>query len=187
MIENFKTDCINAPFSKKFESKRIVIFEKFIPYDTVEGKIIHLRNTILKPGEYVWFIDRNNLNIERYTISVVSSIRVTDTSSTIWFYNKNGDDRGVQIRTEHYLNRLDTLTPCYIYGAQRGGERFMCSSEENVLITLKHYIPVLTKLIQTNLNFKNTSKDKIAGKKSQLKKLQKFHKQLVEYFKKSSY
>jgi hypothetical protein len=90
---------------------------------------------------------------------------------------------GVELSLEAYIKHLNTISKVYFSGGEISGEKLICSSERNVLITLKDYIPYYNKLIQSALNRRNTSHDKFVGKKERMKKLQKIHKKLTEFLK----
>lgn len=182
MIEEFKIKIINHPPSITFPLKRRVLVEKFIyKYFPLQKVFENYCNTILTPGEHIWVIDTNSLLIERYTISIVpQSLNSDDTVlGIIFLFDRKGDRRGITLCLENYLEDINKGLPCTLHGNEISGPKLICSSEENVLITLKQYIPELNKKIKENLH--NTSKDNQIGKKVRLKKLQKIHKRLVKF------
>lgn len=183
MIEELKIHN-NEPIKPViFPIHRKVIVEKFSELDTVEKKLIHLSKTILKPGEYFWTIDIGSLVIERHTISSVPPLtfRALESGAYVYIFDTTELENNTGLSLKRYFERIDTLEGVNFFGKERGGQKLLCSSERNVLLTLKKYIPKLTATIQKNLNVKNTGRNKAMGKKTQLKKFQKLHKKIVEY------
>lgn len=185
MIENLEIIDVNPPSDAVFPLERKVILEKFQDYNfSITKQYIHYSNTILKPGEHIWFIDAKTLSIEKYTISEVPRVMTSD--SRIYFFGKNTKNpRMFQISLHNYLTRIDKplLTRLGVGLVHNMGEKYMCSSEQNILKTLSHCIPIVAKKIQENLGKRNTKFDKVLGKKSRLKKIQKLHKKVVEFLK----
>jgi hypothetical protein len=183
LIEELKIKEINPPEGIPFSLRRKVLVEKYIKYFSITRDFEHYRNTVLNSGEYIWVIDSKSLAVERYTISVAPTIFRTD--GRIFLFNKSGDMHGVQVALENYLLKIDTTLTVFLSGKGIGGEKLICSSERNVLITLKNFIPSYNRLIEGALNRRNTSHDKFVGKKERMKKLQKLHKKLVEFLNKN--
>lgn len=183
MIEGFKINTTKYSKVDNFSFNRIVIFEKFFKLDSVHTKLIHYSKTILKPGEFVWVIDENSLVIERHVINVVPPLtaRSVVSGAYIFFNDKPSERHTSSLTLTYYVERINTLIPVHFSSKYIKGPKLICSSETNVLITLKNYIPELIKKIQEDLSFNNTSKNKTINKEARLKKLQKLHKKIVEY------
>lgn len=183
MIAQFKINNIDPPNSILFSLERKVLVEKyrtFIPQSI--GEFCYYKNTILVPGEFLYVIDYHSLVIERYVISITPRILVT--SSTLYLFGRKGETHGVKISLTDYLHCVNN-SGIYLYMSETGisGAKFICSSERNVLITLKNHIPIVCNFIQESLNKNNTSKYKVLGRNSRLKNLQKTHKNLVKFLK----
>ena len=188
MIEKFKIKIVDPPEKIKFPLKRKVLFEKFdkgVNF-SVTKLFEHYKNTILLPGEHIYIVDTNSLQIERYTISA-AAITLGDINDKftkyIYLYDNKGDLRGVGIPLHSYLTRINTAISTHLSARHIYGEKLICSSEENILIVLKNYLPILIKKIEDNIGKKNTSANRLIGKQARWKKLRKLHRELSEYLK----
>jgi len=179
MIEYLNIIKIEPPNLINFPQKRRVLVEKFIYKEYPLKKVLeNYRNSIVAPGEYIWVIDANSLVIERYIISLVPEI--LENGSKIFFFDKKGKFREIHTMMHVFLDTNNTLNTFHLYGGHSSGDKLICSSEEDVLISLKKYIPLLIKKIQENLFRGNMSIEKQAGKKTRIKELQKFQKFLAK-------
>lgn len=184
MIEELKIKIINPPSSVVFPLKRRVLVEKFINHerDSHLKKVNEFfRNSIVAPGEHVWVIHPNSLNVERYTIShireAVKGGKHSDVlKSLVYFFNKEGKPYDISVDTHDFMDFMNTSVGVYMSGI-----KFICSSEEDVLLRFKKFIPILINKIQNIIDQGNVRSDRQVNLKSQIKKYQKLHKKIVKF------
>jgi hypothetical protein len=182
MLDEFKVINVEPKIPRNFAIRRKVLVEKF---DRNLGTSIfktykHYINTILCPGEYIWTIDTTSLIIERRIISAFPLRFKAD--SNVFLLSRSGESFKTGFDLHSYLTKMNTTAHIRV-GDWGSPEKFICSSERDVLLVLKKYIPELIKKIQANVKTNSMQIDRRLGKQARIKKLQKLHKKLVVYLK----
>ena len=96
----------------------------------------------------------------------------------MYFYNEIGKPYEIAIDTHDFIDYINQIV-----GVHMSGIKLICSSEDDVLLTLKKYIPILINKIQNNIDSGHTNSGRQIGLKLQIKKYQKLHKKIVKYLK----
>jgi len=189
MFKNLNIRTIGAPRKISFPNRRRVFVEK---YDNDDKNFNLTCEDIFRPGNDLYVLKLNTLEIESYTISNFRTNSFTSKAqsrfsieSKVYFYDKKGNENDISIRMEYFSLPIIARLKEEISLSEAGKGRIFYSLNDCLKYLLEIGIPKIIKDSERYFTKKdrNLSHDKFEYKKLFYKKAKSAKKELEKYFK----